>query len=91
MAIAVTVNFDASQPNYSEISKNITSFITVPEQRKFAEIEFFGKGEAEAQRLIRATLTPELLQKQAIEKWNGNLPKIITEGGLKLDVNKLFK
>ena len=49
------------------------------------------KGEAEAQRLIRATLTPELLQKQAIERWNGNLPKIITEGGLKLDVNKLFK
>ncbi|XHR85205.1 MAG: hypothetical protein ACFKPT_13390 [Gloeotrichia echinulata GP01] len=34
---------------------------------------------------------PELLQKQAIEKWNGNLPKIVTEGGLKFDVDNLFK
>jgi len=29
---------------------------------------------AEAQRLQQQTLTPELLQKQAIEKWNGVLP-----------------
>jgi regulator of protease activity HflC (stomatin/prohibitin superfamily) len=49
------------------------------------------KGETEAQRLIRETLTPDILQKHAIEKWDGTLPKIVTEGGLKLDVNKLFK
>jgi regulator of protease activity HflC (stomatin/prohibitin superfamily) len=49
------------------------------------------KGETEAQRLIRETLTPDILQKRAIEKWDGTLPKIVTEGGLKLDVNKLFK
>jgi regulator of protease activity HflC (stomatin/prohibitin superfamily) len=39
------------------------------------------KGEAEAQRLVRETLTPELLQKQTIEKWDGELPKIVSEGG----------
>lgn len=39
------------------------------------------KGEAEAQRLVRETLTPEILQKQTIEKWDGELPKIASEGG----------
>lgn len=32
------------------------------------------KGQAEAQRLQRQTLTRELLQKQAIEKWDGKFP-----------------
>ena len=35
------------------------------------------KGQAEAQRLQRLTLTPELLQKQAIEKWDGRFPTVI--------------
>nr|WP_216701592.1 prohibitin family protein [Gloeothece verrucosa] len=42
------------------------------------------KGEAEAQRLLKETLSVELLQKQAIEKWNGNLPLVITEKGANL-------
>lgn len=33
------------------------------------------KGIAEAQRLVRETLTPELLQKLAIEKWQGGVPQ----------------
>ncbi len=35
------------------------------------------KGHAEAQRLQRQTLTPELLQKQAIEKWDGKFPMVM--------------
>ncbi|MCX7593194.1 MAG: prohibitin family protein [Fischerella sp.] len=35
------------------------------------------KGQAEAQRLQRLTLTPELLQKQAIEKWDGRFPMVM--------------
>jgi regulator of protease activity HflC (stomatin/prohibitin superfamily) len=35
------------------------------------------KGQAEAQRLLRETLTPELLQKQAIEKWDGKFPMVM--------------
>lgn len=35
------------------------------------------RGEAEAQKLLRETITPELLQKQAIEKWDGKLPTIL--------------
>lgn len=38
------------------------------------------QGQAEAQRLQQQTLTPELLQKQAIEKWDGKLPVYSTGG-----------
>lgn len=39
------------------------------------------KGQAEAQRLQRLTLTPVLLQKQAIEKWDGHFPTVIGGSG----------
>lgn len=39
------------------------------------------KGQAEAQRLQRLTLTPELLQKQAIEKWDGHFPMVMGGNG----------
>lgn len=50
------------------------------------------KGQAEAQRLLRETLTPELLQKQAIEKWDGKFPQVMGGNGalpfINLDVAK---
>ena len=50
------------------------------------------KGEAEVQRLLRDNLTPELLERQAIEKWNGQLPLIVGEGGKNLlDLSKLVE
>ena len=49
------------------------------------------KGEAEVQRLLRNNLTPELLERQAIEKWDGKLPLIVGDGGKNLlDLRKLF-
>ncbi len=49
------------------------------------------KGEAEVQRLLRDNLTAELLERQAIEKWNGKLPLIVGDGGKNiLDVRKMF-
>ncbi len=49
------------------------------------------KGEAEVQRLLRDNLTAELLERQAIEKWNGKLPLIVGDGSKNiLDVRKLF-
>jgi prohibitin 1 len=39
------------------------------------------RGQAEAQRLLRETLTPELLQKQAIEKWDGKFPTVLGGSG----------
>lgn len=38
------------------------------------------KGVAEAQRLVQQTLTPELLQKLAIEKWDGKVPTVAGGG-----------
>lgn len=50
------------------------------------------KGEAEAQRLVRETLTPEILQKQTIEKWDGKLPTIVSESGSEvLNLGKFIK
>lgn len=42
------------------------------------------KGEAEVQRLLRDNLTPEFLERQAIEKWNGTLPLIVGDGSKNL-------
>ena len=50
------------------------------------------KGEAEVQRLLRDNLTPELLERQAIEKWDGKLPLIGGDGGKNLlDLRKLVE
>ena len=50
------------------------------------------KGEAEVQRLLRDNLTPELLERQAIEKWDGKLPLIVGDGGKNLlDLRKLVE
>ncbi len=50
------------------------------------------RGEGESQRILRETLSPELLQKQAIDKWNGNLPLIVGESSTKLlDLNRLIQ
>lgn len=40
------------------------------------------KGQAEAQRLRRQTLTNELLQQQAIEKWDGRFPMVMGGNGV---------
>lgn len=51
--------------------------------KKQAEVKVnLAKGEAEAQSLLRNILTPELLQKQAIEKWDGKLPLIMDKDSL---------
>ncbi len=39
------------------------------------------QGQAEAQRLQRLTLTPPLLQQQAIEKWDGRFPMVMGGSG----------
>jgi regulator of protease activity HflC (stomatin/prohibitin superfamily) len=39
------------------------------------------KGQAEAQRLLRENLTPQILQKQAIEKWDGKFPTVLGGNG----------
>jgi prohibitin 1 len=40
------------------------------------------KGQAEAQRLLRQNITPELLQMKAVEKWDGKFPQVTGGGAL---------
>lgn len=49
------------------------------------------RGEAEVQQLLKANLTPELLQRQAIEKWDGNLPIVLDSGNKLLDLRQLMQ
>ena len=49
------------------------------------------KAEREANELKAASLTPAILQKMWIEKWNGEIPQVITSGNSStfLDISKL--
>jgi regulator of protease activity HflC (stomatin/prohibitin superfamily) len=48
------------------------------------------KGEAQAQEIIHATLTPDILQKEAITRWDGKLPIMMDKNDIKLfDLSKL--
>lgn len=49
------------------------------------------KGEAESLSLLKNILTPELLQRQALEKWNGKLPLIVGKEDFKIgDIQQLI-
>ncbi|MDZ8186687.1 MAG: prohibitin family protein [Nostoc sp. ChiSLP02] len=50
------------------------------------------RGEAEAHRLLRDGLTPQILQRQAIQKWDGKLPLIVSKEAPKLlNMSELLK
>jgi regulator of protease activity HflC (stomatin/prohibitin superfamily) len=40
------------------------------------------QGQAEAQKLLQQTLTPQLIQQQAITKWDGHLPGVVGGNGV---------
>jgi regulator of protease activity HflC (stomatin/prohibitin superfamily) len=64
-------------------------FIAIKAVQEAEAMVNLARGEAEAQRLIRQTLNPQLLQKQALDKWDGKLPEIMGENHLNL--NRLLK
>jgi hypothetical protein len=39
------------------------------------------QGQSQAQKLLQSTLTPELIQLKAVDKWNGVLPQVIGGSG----------
>lgn len=49
------------------------------------------KGQAEAQRLQRETITPQILQKMAIEKWDGKFPQYLGGNGALPFINMNLK
>ena len=87
---------DASLVNISfspEFSKSIEAKQIAEQEAKQAEYEALkaskqaeaevnrAKGKAEAQRLLQTSLTPELIQQEAIAKWNGQFPNVMTGDG----------
>ena len=49
-------------------------------------------GEAEANRLLKDSLTPEIIEKEMITKWNGQVPLIMGSDDMKiLDLKQLMK
>ena len=40
------------------------------------------KGQAEAQKLLRQSIDPQILQKQAIDKWDGRFPTVMGGNGM---------
>lgn len=52
--------------------------VKVEAQQRIADAE----GQAQAQKLMQATLTPEFIQYQAVQKWNGVLPQVTGQGAL---------
>jgi len=61
-------------------------------QRQAAARVYQAEGEAKAQELLQTGLTAKILQRQAIEKWNGNLPLVVGNDSVPLiDLKSLLK
>ena len=45
--------------------------------------------EAEANRKLKESISPEVLQKQFLEKWNGQLPTVTSDGNI-MDITRLL-
>lgn len=96
-------DIDLLQVDFSERFREAVEAKQVAEQEaKRAEYEalraqrqadakvFLAKGQAQAQQLLQAGLTPEVLEHEAIEKWNGQLPMVIGNGTVgRLDLSSL--
>ena len=69
-----------------ETAKNKAERALHEKAAKITEAE----GQAEAQRLLRQDLNEVLVSKLWIEKWNGNLPKVMGEGNI-MDICKVLE
>ena len=65
---------------------------TIRAQRMADAKVFLAKGQAQAQQLLQSGLTPEILEHEAIEKWNGHLPLVIGNDAVgRFDFKSLIK
>lgn len=84
--ISFSLNLDFSKKvkdkidNRNEVNTNISVLDQqIAEQRKRNELEIL---KAEQNKIRSAGITPQLLQEQAIKKWNGELPSTYSGGSL---------
>ena len=72
-----------------ETQENIAKQAKFQKEARITQAE----GQAKEQELQRQTISPELLQKMWIEKWNGSIPQVITSNNASmfLDMSSLKK
>ena len=80
---------EALQKSYElqKAKKDAEIAITQAKAKKTATITL-AEGEAESQRLLRKTLTPELIQLRKIEKWDGKFPTYMGQSTPLFNVGK---
>lgn len=61
-----------------EKAKQELEKVKVESESKIAQ----AKAEAESQRLQQQTLTKEMIQKMWVEKWNGEVPQVVSDGNI---------
>lgn len=67
-------------------------FEAIRAQRQADAKVFLARGQAQAQQLLQSGLTPEILEHEAIEKWNGHLPLVIGQEAVgRFDFKSLMK
>lgn len=67
-------------------------FESIRAQRQADARVYLARGQAQAQQLLQAGLTPEILQHEAIEKWNGHLPLVVGQDAVgRFDFKSLIK
>ena len=61
-------------------------------QRQAEGRVFLARGQAQAQELLQSSLTPEVLEHEAIERWNGHLPLVVGNDAVgRFDFRSLLK
>lgn len=94
----VHVNF-SNQFNQAVEAKQIAEqdakradFIALKAAKEAAAKVNLAQGEAEANKLLRETLSDDILERQFVEKWDGKLPLIMSKDAPKvLNMNELLK
>lgn len=84
-------NRAVEQKQIAEQDAKRAEYITLKAKKEAdAEIER-ARGQAEAQKLVKQTLTSEVLQQRAIEKWDGKFPQFMGNNGALPFINMEFK
>ncbi len=92
-------NFDFSEEYNQSIERKTIAeqnALTAEQELKTSEANAKKKvieaqAEADANNIKNSTITDEILTQQFIEKWNGELPKVMGDNGNILDITKLIK
>ena len=77
---------DAMQDAINSKNISVQNALKLQNELKAAEAEaqkkvVTARGEAEANKILQMSITPQLIQKMWVEKWNGEMPKVVGSGG----------